>query len=86
MLLAATTSLRKDDKFHNIKIFGWLYKEEMGQGIILRNQCAKLNEGSSPCKDGRIPYVVISGHIMKRTENGKLRKFDAAEDSKSSDA
>ena len=38
----------------------------------VRNDCARLNNSTSKCVDGRDKYVVINGRIMERTQAGKL--------------
>ena len=40
----------------------------------LREQCNDLNKDCPPDASGRKPYVVISGRIMKRIEDGKLQR------------
>lgn len=74
-LLASAYCLRQFRDCRHIRISRWLSKEEMEKIKVIRNQCANLNKESGKTSRGNLPYVVVSGYIMKRMEDGKLRRL-----------
>ena len=42
---------------------------------LLRSRCETLNSTEMLSADGKTPYLVISGRIMKRTTDGKLSLY-----------
>ena len=66
-LLPAAKKLKTDHAMANITVARWIPREEMEKVKLLRSRCETLNSTEMPSADGRKPYLVISGQIMKRT-------------------
>jgi hypothetical protein len=72
-LLSRASLLRNIQPFKHIRINQWLSRAELDSLKELRDKCRKLNsESSFSSADGKSPYVVISGRLMKRATDGKL--------------
>ena len=71
-LLSAAKKLKTDHAMANITVARWISQEEMEKVKLLRSRCKTLNSTEMPSADGRKPYFVISGRIMKKTTDGKF--------------
>ena len=74
-LLYAAKKLKTDHAMVNIKVARWIPREKMEKVKFLRSRYETLNCTEMPSADGRKPYLVISGQIMKRTTDGKLSLY-----------
>jgi hypothetical protein len=80
-LLAAFKRLKHDCSATGISIARWIQRSEMAKHNVLRQRCQTLNSSAVPMADGRKPYIVISGRLMKRAADGKLLPYmDEASD------
>ena len=59
----------------DLRIAKWLQKEELDKIKKLRERCCELNDKACALPNGKKPYVVISGRIRVRTQDGKLRPW-----------
>ena len=73
-VLVNTKRLKEDPSLVGISIAKWLSRAEVDKVKNLRKQCSDLNKDCPPDASGRKPYVVISGRLMKRAEDGKLHR------------
>jgi hypothetical protein len=53
----------------------WLSKEDFAKVKALRLRCRELNNKEVAGPSGKMPFVVISGRLMKRSTDGKLTVF-----------
>ena len=77
-------SFQRKRKSVNVSISPWLLPSEMEKIKKLRQRCQDLNSKSA---SGDKPYVVISGRLMVRGQDGKLQRVidtDASQNSSSS--
>ena len=73
-VLVNTKHLKEDPSLAGISIAKWLSRAEVDKVKHLRKQCSDLNKNCPPDVSGRKPYVVISGRLMKRIEDGKMQR------------
>ena len=71
-LLKSSKALKEDRSTSTIFFTPWLSAVEMAKLRNLQSRCRQLNDGVPTRKDGRKPYIVISGRLMKRAVNGEL--------------
>ena len=71
-LLKSSKALKEDRSTSAIFFTPWLSAVEMAKLRNLQSRCRQLNDGVLVRKDGRKPYIVISGRLMKRAVNGEL--------------
>ena len=71
-ILSAANKLKTDHAMANITVARWIPREEMEKVKLMRSRCEIINSTDMLSADGRKPYLVISGPIMKRTTDGKL--------------
>ena len=72
-LLQASKFLKGHPSTAKMFIKRWLQPDELKEFKVIQKQCRELHDKSVPTKNGRKPYVIVSGKIMKRTVNGLLR-------------
>ena len=74
-VLVNTKRLKEDPSLARISIAKWLSRAEVDKVKHLRKQCCDLNKDCPPDVSGRKLYMVISGRLMKRVEDGKLQRI-----------
>ena len=81
-LLKSSKYLKEDRSTSAIFFTPWLSTVEMAKLRNIQSRCKQLNDGVPARKDGRKPYIVISGRLMERAVNGELcpacEDFDVA--------
>ncbi len=82
-ILSQAKYLKQCDYYGSVNVDRWRSSEELQNIKSLRQRCCELNEASDISIKGRKPYVVISGKLMCRGANGKLRNFADPSSSKS---
>ena len=78
------TSFQRQRKSVNVSIYPWFLPSEMEKIKKFRQRCQDLNSKSA---SGDKPYVVISGRLIVRGQDGKLQRVigaDAPQNSSSS--
>jgi hypothetical protein len=72
-LLQVVKYLKDDRSTSSIFITKWLQPGELS--LLRENQkrCRFLNDSAPPLKNGKRPYIVLSGKLMQRLEDGSLR-------------
>ena len=73
MMLQLAKYLREDPTTRDIFITPWLRPEELSKLKKLQEQCRILNEKSPKLKGGWKRFIIISGKLMERLANGKLK-------------
>ena len=71
-LLKSSKVLKEDRSTSAIFFTPWLSTVEMAKLRNIQSRCRQLSDGVPVRKDGRKPYIVISGRLMKRAVNGEL--------------
>ena len=67
----------RDDKYNsNVCICKWLSADEFLDVKSIRQKCDALSKASAVDKNGRKPFFVLSGKIMKRSAHGNLTQID----------
>ena len=74
-ILQVSKYLKDDLSAAKIFITNWLQLEEFRELRVLQNRCRESNYKIPALKNGRKPFVVISGELMERTAMGSLRPF-----------
>jgi hypothetical protein len=79
-VLASANTLRRHDSTAFLRLSPWLSDANMAKVKALRNQCKVLNDSAlaNGCKTR--PFVVISGVLMERKNNGKMVPYKQPSD------
>ena len=71
-LLNSTCQLKGSSKYASIHSDHWLSKEKLDQVKSFRRRCKELNKKEVQDPSSKKKYKVISGRLMKHSDDGKL--------------
>jgi hypothetical protein len=74
-VLACASKLRRHDTTYQLRLSSWLSEEEMVKVRCERKRCKELNDKATWTNGSKPPFVVISGVLMTRDNDGKLVPF-----------
>ncbi len=78
--LSASRNLKNDTSTSKIAFRKWMEQTELAELKSLRLKCTELNSKATPLSDGKLPYIVRSGRLMKKSDDGKFMRVPADSD------
>ena len=72
LLLTHARELKKHKSFAKVYVNKWMTRDELGELKSVKEACVNLNKAAPLLADGKQQFIVASGRLMQRSNDGKL--------------